>query len=137
MISIETRNTAVKQEAAQGQVTGRIDVRSDDGERSIGYIDGDFVFHKYNWRSSKHLCRNYAAIGIDKGAFEHSIAPFATVIEIHDKDTEITYSMSVDGFQEHCFEDDLGWGPQLFCPLKHFHKADSSPNAPRQLSLWD
>lgn len=133
-LSISRNGTAVKE--AGTDTRGRLDVKSDDGRRSIGYIENG-IFRKYKWHSSQHLCRKHNAIGIDKGAFHYSIVPFANMIVVTDEDTSITYRVSADDFQRHCKEDNLGWGPQLFCPLRHFQKADSAPNAPRQLPLWE
>jgi len=113
---------------------GTVRVSSDDGEHVIGAIK-DGIYTKSNWQSRKHLCHKHKAIGVDKGAFQDYIEPHARSIEVLDRDSSITYQVSVEGFRRYCIEDDLGWGPQLFCPLKHFQKADDDPNAPRQLSL--
>lgn len=102
-----------------GKSKERILVPSDFGSRNIGEIK-DGIFNKFNFQSSKHLCHKYRAIGLDKGAFHNYILPNAQLIISQDKDTDITYRISVSLFQAMAIEDDLGWGSQLFCPLIHW-----------------
>ena len=97
--------------------TGKILVPSDDGDKTIGLIKSR-VFFKSNWHSSKHLCFKHNAIGVDKRAWEEYILPYAERIECYDRDKDITYTVSVSDFEVYAIEDDLGWGAQLFCPLK-------------------
>lgn len=103
-------------------------VYSDDGQRCIGRVKHG-VFTKSNWHSKRHLCRKYRAIGIDKQAFKDYISPEATLIECFDKDTSTLYRINISDFTLHAIEDDLGWGPQLFCPIKYFE-------AEKQLAFW-
>lgn len=109
---------------------GYLSVCSDDQTRIIGQIKNN-TFIKSNFHSKRHLCHKYNAIGIDKGAFLQ-ILNTTEYIEVSDKDTGVTYSIPSKEFHAHCIEDDLGWGKQLFCPLKFFEKR----NRHYQLSLW-
>lgn len=109
-----------------------IRVPSDDGSRTIGIIR-DGVFLKSNWHSKKHLCYKHNAIGLDRGAFLRYVEPLATLIIVHDEDTGREYRVSIEDFKQLAFEDDLGWGPQLFCKVKYWQVED---NGNRQLSLW-
>ena len=112
-------------------MNSRVPVPSDDGKRFIGFIK-DGVFLKSNFHSRKHLCFKYDAIGIDRDAFRGYIQPDATFIKCDDKDTGNTYTIETSTFQTVAVLDDLGWGEQLFCPLKHWQSANSG----HQLSLW-
>ena len=107
-------------------------VPSDDGTRTIGVLRNE-KFVKYNFHSRKHLCHKYDAIGIDKLAFEDYILPNATSIECLDRDSGTRYWIETGTFQTVAILDDLGWGSQLFCPLKHWQ----TENASQQLSLWE
>lgn len=100
-------------------------VFSDNRTRVIGVIK-DKVFIKTNWHSSRHLCFKHRAIGIDRAAFYNYVLPCAERIECLDRDKGIVYTISVSDFQSHAVGDDLGWGPQLFCPLKYWQKTDSA-----------
>jgi len=111
---------------------GKILVASDDGDKTIGLIKNG-VFIKSNWHSGRHLCFKHNAIGVDKEAFENYVLPYAQQIECHDRDKDITYTVSVKDFEAHCIEDNLGWGIQLFCPLKFWQVTN---NGHHQLSLW-
>ncbi len=128
-IDFEARN------AKSQPLNGVIRVPSDDGSRTIGIIR-DGVFLKSNWRSSKHLCRKYQAIGIDKGAFWNYVEPLATAFIVSDQDTGKEYRVSIEDFKQLGLEDDLGWGPQLFCPLKHFQVTEPNGKKPVQLSFF-
>ena len=110
-------------------------VRSDDGKRFIGLLQ-DGAFKKVGWQSSKHLCHRYGGIGIDAGAFRNFVERFAQFIEVDDEYVGVCYRISVECFRQHSIEDDLGWGSQLFCPLKYFEKVGSGRDGARQLSLF-
>jgi len=114
------------------KVNGKLLVPSDDGTRTIGVVRKG-VFHKSNFHSHKHLCYKHNAIGIDKKAFEDYVLSYAKHIECHDRDKNTTYAISTTDFELHSIEDDLGWGIQLFCPLRHWRVEG---NGHRQLSLW-
>lgn len=114
---------------------GVIRVLSDDGSRVIGIIR-DSTFIKSNWCSTRHLCRKHNAIGLDRGAFLNYVEPLATLIVVPDKDTGREYRASVEAFKRFAFEDDLGWGPQLFGKLEYFQLVEPDPNRSRQLRLW-
>lgn len=123
-------------ERGMKQNNGKIAVRSDDGNRVIGFIDTERrIFVKSNWHSDKHLCRKHNAIGIDKGAFQNYIEPLARLVVVPDKTTGNTWQIAVEDFTEHSIEDDLGWGRQIFCPLSAFSVVEPDSNRPRQLVL--
>jgi len=110
-------------------------VPTDDGKKNIGEITNR-VFTKYNWHSKKHFCYKHSGIGFDKGAFTLYILPLADLIQCPDKDTSILYAVTVEQFQAHLIEDNLGWGPQVFCPIKFWSKEEPNGNGPCQLGLW-
>ena len=110
----------------------RVLVPSDDGTRTIGTIKNG-VFIKSNFHSSKHLCFKYDGIGIDRDAFRGYIQPSAVFIKCEDRDTSNTYTIKTGEFETVAIEDDLGWGAQLFCPLKYWQ----TENGSYQLSLWE
>jgi len=111
----------------------RILVPSDDNSRNIGDIKDD-IFTKFNFQSSKHICHKHNAIGLDIGAFKNYILPNATEIVCPDKEKSIAYSLSVPTFMQNAFKDDLGWGIQMFCPLKIWNKTQTRQ---WQRSLWE
>jgi len=111
----------------------RVLVSSDDYSRNIGEIQ-DCIFTKFNFQASKHICHKHNAIGLDIGAFKNYILPNVTEIVCPDKEKSSTYSISVSTFMQNAFEDDLGWGMQLFCPLKFWNKTQSMQ---WQRSLWE
>ncbi len=107
----------------------------DDGQRCIGEIRYG-VFTKFNWRSSRHLCRKYEAIGIDEGAFTYCIEDYASSIKVPDLDTRKTYLISIQQFRLNCIKDNLaGWGPQLFCPLQYFQVMATEKSIPSKRSI--
>lgn len=110
----------------------RVQVPSDDGTRTIGVIKNG-VFIKSNFHSSRHLCFKYDGIGIDRDAFHGYIQPGAVLIKCEDKDTGNTYTIKPGEFETVAVEDDLGWGQQLFCPLRYWQTEGSS----YQLSMWE
>lgn len=112
-----------------------IRVLSDDGSRVIGTIK-DSTFTKSNWHSTKHLCWKHKAIGLDLSAFLYQVEPFATQMVVQDKDTGREYTVSVEDFKRFAIEDNLGWGAQLFLPLKYWEVTKPDGNRPLQLSLW-
>ena len=124
-------NTGVK--TCVKSLNGKVLVPSDDGQHIIGQIK-EGVFTKGNWQSSKHLCYKHNAIGIDKKAFEDYVLPHTQLIECHDRDKNITYTVSINDFKLHCIEDDLGWGAQLFCPLKYW-QVQANGERVRQLAF--
>lgn len=113
-----------------------IRVPSDDGTRVIGVIKGS-TFIKSNWHSKKHLCWKHKAIGVDRTAFVNYIAPFTNLIVTPDKDTGNEYRVSVEDFKQFAIADDLGWGEQLFVPLKYWEVIESDGTRPVQLNLWE
>lgn len=102
-----------------GKSKARILVPSDDGSRNIGKIKYG-IFTKSNFHSDKHICHKHKAIGLDKGAFLKHILPNAQQIKCQDKVKQVTYQITVNIFKQFAIEDDLGCGPQLFCPVKYF-----------------
>jgi hypothetical protein len=115
-------------------IASKIVVPSDDGARTIGIIRKG-VFTKANFHSRRHLCHRHNAIGIDKGAFQNYILPYARHIEVYDRDQAIGYRVSLADFESHCIEDDLGWGVQLFLPLPCWERRDGNSNKPKQLAF--
>jgi len=109
----------------------RIIVPSDDFTRNIGEIKGG-IFYKSNFKYPLHICHKYNAIGLDAGAVHDYIKPYARQIICRDKTRHITYAISVDLFIAEAILDDLGSGPQLFCPIKYLH---AEPNTKAQLQL--
>lgn len=112
-------------------MNAKVLVPSDDGTRTIGVIKRG-VFVKSNFHSKKHLCFKYDAIGIDNEAFRGYIAPTADIIKCEDRDTGTTYTIRTPDFQAVAIADDLGWGSQLFVPLRYWETRNSN----YQLSLW-
>lgn len=112
---------------------GRILVPSDNYSRNIGNIK-DGIFTKFNFQSKKHICYRHQAIGLDQGAFTDYILPNATLIVCPDKRNHITYRITVSQFKQVAIKDDLGWGTQLFCPIKYF-QTDRSHQSDMQLAL--
>lgn len=113
----------------------RILIPSDDLSRNIGEIQGG-IFTKFNFQSSKHICRKHKAIGLDIGAFENYILPNASEIVCPDKAQHITYRISVALFKANTISDDLNWGIQLFCPLTYFEvERHSKPKAQMELNF--
>jgi|GEM_PF-1408832 len=101
------------------KIKSKIIVPSDDGSRNIGEIRNK-IFIKFNFQSSKHICYKHNAIGLDEVAFFDYILPTAQFIICHDDDKHITYKIRVAVFRSNAIFDDLGYGPQVFCPLKHW-----------------
>lgn len=97
----------------------RILVPSDDGNRNIGDIRNS-IFTKFNFQSTKHICYKHNSIGLDEGAFFDYILPNSQFIVCPDNEKHITYTIRVSVFSSNAIFDDLGWGPQLFCPLKYW-----------------
>jgi hypothetical protein len=73
------------------------------------------------WKASKHYCFKYKAIGIDEWAFAQMIFMHADSIKVTDKDSGITYLISVQDFYAKSIKDDLGWGMQLFCRIDYWN----------------
>ena len=118
-----------------GETKDRILVPSDDYARNIGQIKYG-IFTKFNFQSSKHICFKYKAIGLDEGAFLNYILPNALLIVCPDKEKHITYSIDVSLFKRMATSDDLGWGTQLFCPIKYFQAEHSNkPNIQMELNF--
>ncbi|HUU63669.1 MAG TPA: hypothetical protein VMX96_07120 [Dehalococcoidia bacterium] len=115
--------------------SGVIRVPSDEGSRIIGVIR-DSTFTKSNWHYSKHMCWKHHAIGLDRGAFVDYVKSLATTIIVTDKDTGREYRASVEDFERLSIEDNLGWGQQLFLPLKHWEVIEPDGHKPLQLALW-
>jgi len=114
---------------------GVIRVPSDDGSRIIGVIRYS-TFTKSNWHYSKHMCWKHRAIGLDRGAFTDYVKPLATTIIVTDKGTGREYRVSVEDFERLSIEDDLGWGEQLFLPLRYWEVIKPNGHKPLQLALW-
>jgi len=110
-------------------------VYSDNGKRIIGKVKNG-TFTKYNYHSDRHYCYKHKAIGIDKGAFE-TVQTVSDLILVPDKTTGNAYIISVEDFQSNCIEDDLNWGPQVFCPLKHFKKVETTTDGVHQMSFTE
>ena len=114
---------------------GIIRVLSDDGRRIIGIVKG-FSFTKTNWHSTKHICRKYQAIGLDHTAFLNQIMSSANLIIVPDKDTGREYRVTVEDFKRFAIMDNLGWGLQLFLPLRYWRVIEPDGEESFQLSLW-
>jgi len=99
---------------------GTIRVHADNGGKDIGLIK-DGIFTKWGF-SSRCVCWKHKAIGIDRRAFEQTIARYAHTILVPEKDTKVVHRIAVDDFQEHCFRDCLSLriGEQVFCPLLYW-----------------
>ena len=111
-------------------------IYSDDGTRVIGIVR-NYTFTKSNWHSTKHLCWKHKAIGLDHMAFLYQVEPFASQIVVLDKDTGKEYRVSMEVFKQLAIEDDLGWGLQLFLPLKYWEVTEPDGSKPLQLPLWE
>jgi hypothetical protein len=103
----------------------RILVPSDNGSRNVGEILGG-IFTKFNFQSTKHICYKHNSIGLDEGAFFDYILPNSQFIVCTDNEKHITYKIRVSVFRSNAIFDDLGYGPQLFCPLKHWQVEQKS-----------
>ena len=101
-------------------IGGTIRVHADNGGKDIGIIK-DGVFTKWGF-TSRSICWKHKAIGLDKCAFEETIARYAHTILVPVKDRDFVYRIAVDDFQEHCFEDCLSpkIGEQVFCQLMYW-----------------
>ena len=97
----------------------KIEVQSDDTTKTIGTIR-DNVFSKSNFQCTKHICHKHRAIGLDKWAFMEVIRPYSHLIKCEDKQKGLSYCITTQDFETNSIIDDLGWGSQLFCPLKYW-----------------
>jgi hypothetical protein len=98
-------------------IAGVIRVHADNHGKDIGIIK-DGVFTKWGF-TSRSFCWKHQAIGLDRRAFEQTIARHAHTILVPVKDRDVVYRIAVDDFQQHCFADCLSpaIGTQVFCKL--------------------
>jgi hypothetical protein len=108
-------------------------VPSDDGTKTIGAIINN-IFTKSNFNSARHICFKYQAIGLDYAAFNNYILRYAKLIKCPDYSRGVTYTINTADYQDNGFIDNLGWGYQLFCPLKYW-QIDRIPTINKQLNL--
>jgi hypothetical protein len=101
------------------------------GNKIIGYLeDGRFIKPVVG---SKHKLKYPPAWAIDAWAYENEVRPYAKVILIQDKESNLEFHSSVDTFDRLKGTLDRGFGRQYFLTLNHWEERG---NGHQQLSLW-
>ena len=95
------------------------------GQRTVGLVvegpEGRELVKRV--RGSKHLFRSADAWGLDARQAESLRRDGVGMVRVHDLETEICYSVSLDYLLEHCFRRDFGHGPQVFLPRSQWSRS--------------
>ena len=102
--------------------------------RVIGNLQGDTLVKRVI--GSKHMLRTPKAWAVDVVAYEQAKRAGARYIEIRDRESGITYRVSLDGFLRFGIRLDRGYGAQIALPLEKWTVMNPSDPAGRQLELF-
>jgi len=95
------------------------------GQRTVGLVvegpEGRELVKRV--RGSKHLLRSADAWGLDAGRAESLRRDGVGMVRVHDLETGICYSASLDYLLEHGFRRDFGHGPQVFLPRSQWSRS--------------
>jgi len=91
--------------------------------RAIGWIEG-LIFYK-SVIGSKHMLMFPPAWAIQAQAWEQ-VQHVVHAIEVHDRETGITYRISAADFEQFKVEIDRGWGRQYYVELEHWATGEGS-----------
>ena len=120
-----------KQYTTSSEIVADTPVKSQD--KIIGYIV-DHTFIK-RVKGSRHMLQKPRAWCISKQAFIEEIMPVTDLIQVVDKESDVTYECKTSEFAAHAFEIQRGgFEPQLVLQLKFWNTQDTNH---KQLKLWE
>ncbi len=121
----------LKQYTTSTKIVADILVKSQ--EKIIGHIAGRIFIKRV--KGSRHMLQKPRAWCISKQAFIEEIMPVTDLIQVVDKESDITYECKTSEFAAHAFEIQRGgFEPQLVLQLKFWNTQDSKHE---QLKLWE
>lgn len=111
--------------------------------RTCGYFDPATGVHTRRWTRT-HLVKRYNAIAYSSAVLDELERRGCAWLENTDPETGAVYRTEFTLIRQHGIPFDLGWGPQVALPLRHWGRADQAgPSAPAetqpamaQLQLW-
>ncbi len=93
-------------------------VETPKGKKKAGVLKGDTFFKHV--KKSKHLLRKFNAWGIDSRVLAALQSQGCKNVVVHDTESRIIYSVSLEVYNRVGFDRDLGHGHQTFAALAYF-----------------
>lgn len=95
----------------------------------VGVVSGN-TFIK-NVHGNKHFLRTPPAIAFDVEALDNAIEAGATIVMVHDLDTQKDYYATIRMINSNGFKLDRGFGKQIALPIEYWEREPSN-----QMSLF-